>query len=92
MVGHEQGALGGREVLGGLGGRSQHQGGCGDCGGALRINSISSQGSRMLGVHIPRKACPACREQGLKWYEEGDHSRFNHIFLQDRPTDSYLEK
>lgn len=65
---------------------------CADCGGALRINSISSQGSRMLGVHIPRKACSACREQGLKWYEEGDGGRFKHIFLQDRPTDTYQEK
>lgn len=65
---------------------------CDDCAGALRINSISSMGRRMLGVHIPRKGCPACREQGLKWYEEGDKSRFRHIFLQDRTTDGFLEK
>lgn len=65
---------------------------CDSCAGALRIDSIASAGKRMLGVHIPRKACPACREMGLQWYEEGDSSRFKHVFLQDRTTDSYQEK
>ncbi len=65
---------------------------CGDCGGSLRINSTSSLRKHLLGVHVPRKACPACREQALRWYEEADRSRFSHIFLQDRTTDDFLEK
>ncbi|SHO51224.1 histone deacetylase family protein [Desulfopila aestuarii] len=64
---------------------------CDDCGGSLRIDSISNR-RRILGVHIPRNACPACREQGLQWYEESSSSRFQHIFLQDRITDRFLEK
>jgi len=65
---------------------------CNECGGALRIDSIASGGGRMLGVHIPRKACPACREQGLKWFEKGDAGKFRHIFLQDRTTDRFEER
>lgn len=65
---------------------------CDDCAGALCINSRSSLGKHLLGVHIPRKACPACREQGLKWYENADTTQFTHVFLQDRTTDNYLTK
>ncbi len=65
---------------------------CDDCAGALRINSSSSLGHRMLGVHIPRNACPACLEQGMNWYENADTTQFTHVFLQDRTTDEFLEK
>jgi hypothetical protein len=65
---------------------------CDDCAGALRINSVSSPTQHMLGIHVPRKSCPACREQGLVWYEEGNARQFSHVFLQDRTTDQYLEK
>jgi acetoin utilization deacetylase AcuC-like enzyme len=65
---------------------------CEDCAGALRINSSSNLGKRMLGVHIPRKACPACKAQGQEWYETAEKAEFDHIFLQDRITDSFLGK
>ena len=65
---------------------------CEDCAGALRINSSSNLGKRMLGVHIPRKACPACKAQGQEWYETAEKAEFEHIFLQDRITDSFLGK
>lgn len=65
---------------------------CDDCAGVIRINSRSDRAKRMLGVHIPRKACPACRELGQKWYAEADSNQFTHIFLQDRDEDSFQKK
>lgn len=65
---------------------------CDDCSGAIRISSTSSLGQHMLGVHIPRKACSVCREQGLEWYEQGESRQYSHIFLQDRTTDNFLKK
>jgi acetoin utilization deacetylase AcuC-like enzyme len=65
---------------------------CDDCGGALRIDSSSDRGKHILAVHIPRKACPACKEQGRQWYDDADPKQFDHVFLQDRISDSFLEK
>jgi acetoin utilization deacetylase AcuC-like enzyme len=65
---------------------------CDDCAGALRIDSTANYSKRILGVHIPRKACPACVEQGLGWYEAADSNTYHHIFLQDRPNDDYRVK
>ena len=65
---------------------------CSDCAGALRIESSSSRGVRILAVHIPRKACGACREVGLQWYESAEWGDFDQIFLQDRPRDRYEER
>jgi acetoin utilization deacetylase AcuC-like enzyme len=63
---------------------------CDACGGALRIESSSEKHGAVLAVHIPRKACAACKEQGYRWYESAPDGRFNHIFLQDRPEDNFL--
>jgi acetoin utilization deacetylase AcuC-like enzyme len=65
---------------------------CNDCAGALRIESSSDQKGLILAVHIPRKACPACRQQGYDWYESASSDQFKHIYLQDRPQDAYLVK
>lgn len=65
---------------------------CDDCAGALRIDSTADYNKRILAIHIPRKACPACVEQGLEWYEAADSNRYHHIFLQDRPNDDYRKK
>ena len=64
---------------------------CGDCAGALRIDSSSSRGIRILAVHIPRKACAVCRETAFQWYASADRGEFDHIFLQDRIRDVYEE-
>jgi len=65
---------------------------CDDCAGALRIDSTANYSKRILCIHIPRKACPACVEQGLEWYEAADSDTYHHIFLQDRPNDDYRVK
>ena len=65
---------------------------CPDCAGALRIDSTSDRGMHVLAVHIPRKACAACKATGYEWYDAADLDRFDRIFLQDRPEDTYHEK
>jgi acetoin utilization deacetylase AcuC-like enzyme len=65
---------------------------CMDCGGAIQIDSSSELGSKIRAVHIPRKACNKCRETGYQWFESSDPERFDHIFLQDRTEDKYLDR
>ena len=65
---------------------------CRDCSGALRIDSRSSRGNRVLAVHIPRKACVACKNQGLAWYEDGDPRHYDGVYLQDRTQEKYVIK
>lgn len=65
---------------------------CASCSGALRIDSRTDQGSRILAVHIPRKACSLCREQGYAWFDSGKGGKYNSIYLQDRTEDRYFVK
>jgi hypothetical protein len=65
---------------------------CDDCAGALRIESSSDKKVSVLAVHIPRKACPACQEQGHRWYEEASTERFSQFFLQDLAEDIYHQR
>lgn len=62
---------------------------CDECAGALRIDSAASPGRHILAVHIPRKACPACRQTGRQWYESADEMLFDMILLQDRSRDTF---
>jgi len=65
---------------------------CDACGGALRIDSVSDRGAHILAMHIPRKACPSCREAGRKWYDQASSKHFDRVFLQDRTQDQFLVK
>lgn len=65
---------------------------CLDCAGALRLDSSSDRGKRILAVHIPRKACSKCKDTGYRWYEEAAPGKFDGIYLQDRTEDKYVEK
>jgi len=65
---------------------------CPDCAGALRVDSSADRGRRILAVHIPRKACSKCKDNGYRWYEEADARQFDAIYLQDRTEDKYIEK
>ncbi|MEW6076827.1 MAG: histone deacetylase [Thermodesulfobacteriota bacterium] len=65
---------------------------CSDCAGALRIDSSSDRGARILAVHIPLHACEKCREIGRQWYDEADPRSYLRVFLQNRPDDEYLTK
>jgi len=65
---------------------------CPDCSGALRIATSTDRGINVLALHIPRKACKACKALGYKWFEEKAAGYFDWVFLQDRTQDIYLEK
>ncbi|MFP4446490.1 MAG: histone deacetylase, partial [Desulfosudaceae bacterium] len=65
---------------------------CEKCSGALRIDSASDRGGRILAVHIPLHACPQCRQTGRQWYDQAESGRYLKVFLQNRPEDEYLEK
>ncbi len=72
--------------------QSEHIQICPDCAGALRLDSSSDRGAHILAVHIPRKACPKCKDIGYRWYDEADRGQFDGIYLQDRTEDKYIEK
>jgi ribosomal protein S27AE len=63
---------------------------CPDCGGLLVIDSRADRGSRILAVHIPRKACAKCREAGYQTFDSTGMEGFDRIFIQDRTTDEYF--
>jgi acetoin utilization deacetylase AcuC-like enzyme len=65
---------------------------CNDCPGSYRIDSRATTGYRIMGVHIPWGACPRCREQGLKWYEDAEGDRYYAVYLQDMDNDEYCVK
>lgn len=65
---------------------------CRDCGGVLSIDSETDGGRRIHAVHIPRKSCSTCTEMGYQWFDSTDIRNYNHIFLQDRTRDVYLER
>jgi hypothetical protein len=62
---------------------------CKDCAGALRIDSEADTGRHILAVHVPRKACPACREQAFEWYDGAGETNYDMIMLQNRVDDTY---
>ncbi len=62
---------------------------CPACSGTWKIDTTSSLGKRILAVHIPRRACSACRRLGRDWYTEAANG-YDSVLLQDRPEDRYL--
>ncbi len=65
---------------------------CPNCPGALRIDSSADNGSHILALHIPKKACSKCRETAYQWFDTADKDIYNLILLQDRTTDEFHEK
>jgi hypothetical protein len=65
---------------------------CDGCGGALKIESEAKGRPRILAVHVPVKSCPTCQDRALQWYETANADQFDHIFLQNRVDDSYLQR
>ena len=62
---------------------------CSDCGGTFKIDSTSDLGQHILAIHIPRKACRACLEQGIEWYDSASETSYDMIILQNRVEDTY---
>ncbi|MFW5908508.1 MAG: histone deacetylase, partial [Desulfosalsimonas sp.] len=63
---------------------------CTECAGTYKIDSKADTGLRVLAVHIPRKACSNCIQEGRRWFEQSDMTNYDMIMLQDRPEDQYL--
>ena len=63
---------------------------CTHCPGAWCIDSSSDRPRRIFAVHIPRRACPACVQQGMDWFDQGPKGPYDYAFLQDRPNDAYI--
>ena len=63
---------------------------CRDCAGTLAIDSHSSKGNKMMGIHVPKDVCPMCQKIAEKWVNEAlDDKKFHYIFLQDRTKCTY---
>lgn len=62
---------------------------CSACAGALSIASRATTGSKALCVHVPLRACLACRETAGRWVEEGRGGDFHNVYLQDRDRRLY---
>jgi hypothetical protein len=62
---------------------------CPDCSGVLAIDSSAGGGNRIYAVHVPRKACDACRELGHEWYRTAG-ALYDWVYLQDRTCDEYF--
>lgn len=65
---------------------------CNDCGGAFRVDSSSDRGNRILAVHIPITACPACKGTGQDWFATADPSLYEAAYLQDRSSDQFIRQ
>ncbi len=63
---------------------------CRDCAGALWIESSSSNGYRVLAIHVPRNACPPCQKQAREWAENVPEKTYDRVFIQDRTKNSYI--
>jgi len=64
---------------------------CPDCPGVLKIETESSRTPLCLGVQIPMRACPRCRSEGERVFDEGVKSgRYKVSRLIDRVGKRYL--
>ncbi len=62
---------------------------CSECSGVYKIDSSADGGRRILAVHVPRNACPRCRNLGYEWFDTAGKEKFTGVYLQDRYDDTY---
>lgn len=63
---------------------------CGDCPGVNVIHSVNDRGDSLIGVQIPRQACPACQTDGYDLFKEAAKANVKRRFLQDQSSDQYF--
>jgi hypothetical protein len=63
---------------------------CPNCPGVDTIQSHNDRGATLLGITIPRKACPACQKEGYDLFEQAKGARTRKIFLQDLVRDEFF--
>ncbi|MGI6333743.1 MAG: histone deacetylase [Saccharofermentanales bacterium] len=65
---------------------------CPNCPGVDSILSRNDRGASLLGITIPRKACPACQKEGYDLFEETKGLNIRKRFLQDLVRDEFFSK
>lgn len=65
---------------------------CPNCPGVDSIRSQNDRGVSLLGITIPRKACPACQQKGYDLFEQAKELKKEKIFLQDLIRDEFFSE
>ena len=63
---------------------------CADCPGLNVIHSANDRGDSLIGIQIPRRACPACQAEGYRLFEETGKMKVKGRFLQDKTGNKYF--
>ncbi len=63
---------------------------CPDCPGVDSILSQSDRGASLMGITIPRRACPACQKEGYDLFEQAKGLNAKKRFLQDLVRDEFF--
>ena len=64
---------------------------CNNCSGLDIIESRNDSNTKIKAITIPRDSCPKCLEKGYSEFENID-KKYNHVYLQDKFNDKYLNK
>lgn len=62
---------------------------CRNCPGVNSIISQNDQGAKIMGITVPRQACPSCQRGGYRLFSEANKAHYNQIYLQDQSKDQY---
>lgn len=65
---------------------------CSECAGVNSIDSRNDQGSHILAITIPRKACQSCIDKAYARYNATSTDSYSNVYLQDRVNDEYRAK
>ncbi len=64
---------------------------CSKCQGALKVDSSCDTGAHLLGVHIPRGVCPACRAKAEAWFDAAKSGPYTLRTLKDLDTGTFFD-
>ena len=62
---------------------------CQDCPGIDIIRSSNDRRASLVGITIPRQACPACRTKGYDLFEQTKRGSTRQVMLQDLTCDNF---
>ena len=65
---------------------------CPNCPGVDSIQSRNDRGASLMGITIPRKACPACQKEGYNLFEQAKGLKLRKRFLQDLVKDEFFSE
>lgn len=65
---------------------------CEECGGVVVLESTVAGRGKLLTIELPRRCCPACRDEGEATFTAADAGQFALIELHDRPADTVLRR